>query len=242
MSTVELAAKQDPKKSPQNANQILTDADRALQTKLFANPLDFPPEFRTWLEGFLETAIPTSLAVSTTIAELAFPVGYFRIIPEDLSANSSAYVWTDSDTGLEFLYCNGAAVSQTTYAALYAKWGASKYAADSGGNFTLPDSRGRSLWFCGTNAACDLGDNDGVTESSRQVKHTHSDSISASGTFVTSVSTTPIAAGVTGGSQSGVASVSAPTGSVGNSGSVGSGMSGSDAIAHYFIGSLVVRI
>lgn len=240
MSTVELAAKQEPKKSPQNANQILTDADRALQARLFANPLDFPPEFRTWLEGFLETAIPTSLAVTSTIASLAFPVGYFRIIPEDLSANASEYVWTDDDTGLEFLYCNGAAVSQTTYADLYAKWGASKYAADSGGNFTLPDSRGRSLWFCGTNAACDLGDNDGVTEASRQVKHVHTDSLSASGTFVTSLNITSDSQFVEG-ATSFVKSITTNTSSPGISGSVGSGMSGSDAVAHYFIGSLVVR-
>lgn len=242
MSTVELAAKQDPKKSPQNPSQILTDAERATMQKQLANPLDFPPEFRTWLEGFLETAIPSSAALRALAVGSAFPVGYFRTIPEDLSANTSEYVWTDSSSGLQFLYCNGAAVSQTTYAGLYAAWGASKFAADSGGNFTLPDCRGRSLWYCGTNAACDLGDNDGVTESSRQPKHTHSDTISAGGTFVTSVSTTPIAAGVTGGSQSGVASVSTTTGSPSNSGSVGSGMSGSDAVAHYFIGSLVVRI
>lgn len=37
----------------------------------------------------------------------------------------------------------GQAISQTTYATLYALYGASKYGADSGGNFLLPDLRGR---------------------------------------------------------------------------------------------------
>lgn len=41
-----------------------------------------------------------------------------------------------------WLLCYGQAVSQTTYAALYALLGTT-YGVDSGGNFTLPDLRGR---------------------------------------------------------------------------------------------------
>jgi hypothetical protein len=105
----------------------------------------------------------------------ATPTGVWLIVPEDLTANTSEYLYTDSRTGLEYLYCNGAAVSQTTYADLYAYWGASKWAADSGGNFSLPDSRGRELLLCGTHADCDLGDTIGpATESSRRgSKHGH---------------------------------------------------------------------
>lgn len=40
----------------------------------------------------------------------------------------------------------GQAISQSTYATLYALYGASKYGADSGGNFLLPDLRGRAVF------------------------------------------------------------------------------------------------
>ena len=233
----------ESKKSPQDASQALTDVERLdLQRKL-ANPLDFPPEFRTWLEGFIETALPTSKSFQALAAAYSWPVGYFRIVPEDLSANSGAYVWTDPDTGLQGLYCNGAAVSQTTYAALYAAWGASKYKADSGGNFTLPDPRGRGLWLTGTHAACTLGDNDGVTESSRQPKHTHTDDLAISGDpFMTSISFGTINKGSATGNSPVYESNSPSTSAATVTGSVGSGMNGSDAVAHYFIGSLIVRI
>ena len=42
-----------------------------------------------------------------------------------------------------WLLCNGAAVSQTTYASLYAVVGANAFGSDGGGNFYLPDLRGR---------------------------------------------------------------------------------------------------
>lgn len=41
------------------------------------------------------------------------------------------------------LLCYGQAVSQTTYARLYAVLGANAYGTDGGGNFSLPDLRGR---------------------------------------------------------------------------------------------------
>jgi microcystin-dependent protein len=42
-----------------------------------------------------------------------------------------------------WLICDGSQVSQTTYASLYAAIGANTFAPDAGGNFTLPDLRGR---------------------------------------------------------------------------------------------------
>jgi microcystin-dependent protein len=88
-----------------------------------------------------------------------------KVIAKDLTAETGVYVYEDASG--QWLYCNGAAASQTTYATLYAFFGANAYAADSGGNFILPDCRGRALHFAGTNAATDLNDNDGVAEASR---------------------------------------------------------------------------
>lgn len=257
MSTAETSPPpiQEPKKSPQDASKALTDAERADLTKKLSNPLDFPPEFRTWLEGFIETALPTSKSFQALAANYAFPVGFQRWIPEDLSAHTGEYVWTDSNTGIQFLYANGAAVSQTTYADLYAAWGASKWKADSGGNFYLPDTLGRSIWTCGTNAATDLGDNDGVIESSRQPKHTHSlsgstgsggvththDDNTAGGSQAQAYSSgTVITAGNSGLTQTGAPTAYLHTHTL-SSGSAGSGMSGSDAVAHIVLGSIVFR-
>lgn len=236
------------------------------------NPLNLSGPDKSWLEDFIITTLPTNSAFQVLAQKMAYPVGFPRLIMEDLTANTSEYVWTDPVTGLGYLYCNGAAVSQTTYADLYAQWGASKWAADSGGNFYLPDTRGRSLFLCGTNSATDLGDNDGVTESSRQPKHTHTVTIAtaSAGTPAGTVSitdpghahTVSIGANSGGGTRvkddnaaetrtqatsSNTTGISATfSGSAlsshGHSGSTaGSGMSGSDAVAHIVIGSLVVR-
>lgn len=51
-----------------------------------------------------------------------------------------AYAGTTEPSG--WLFCYGQAVSQATYAALYAVLGTT-YGSDAGGNFTLPDLRGR---------------------------------------------------------------------------------------------------
>lgn len=226
------------------APPVLTDQQKQLSDAILGNPLEYPDGFNAYLEQFILLRIPTNPAFQILAQKMAYPVGFPRLVMEDLTANTSEYVWTDPVTGLGYLYCNGAAVSQTTYADLYAQWGASKWAADSGGNFYLPDTRGRSLFLCGTNSATDLGDNDGVTESSRQPKHTHTDSLTLpnhihgpSGIVQTGGGGGDIPAG----SGYGQGNTGNPTTNPSIDGSVGSGMSGSDAIAHIVIGSLVVR-
>jgi hypothetical protein len=107
-----------------------------------------------------------------------------RIIPEDLTAETGAYEYED-EFGL-FLYANGAAASQATYPELYAKWGANKWGADAGGNFLLPDTRGRTLVLCGTHADVDLGGNDGTSLSNRRPKHPHTNGVTGSITGVPS--------------------------------------------------------
>lgn len=80
-----------------------------------------------------------------------------------------------------WLLCDGSAVSQTTYANLYAVLGANAYGSDAGGNFYLPDLKGRTVF--GLNA--DNGDvdsrldNDGASTTNRSPKHNHSFSLTA---------------------------------------------------------------
>lgn len=79
-----------------------------------------------------------------------------------------------------WLLCDGSAVSQSTYADLYAVLGANAYGTDAGGNFFLPDLRGRVVVGLGTHADVNLlGDSDGITTvANRSPKHSHSNSFS----------------------------------------------------------------
>lgn len=227
---------------------------------------EFTPQQITWLERYMRLQVGRQVQQATSqIVAVAQPVGFWQIVPDDLTAHTGEYVYTHPVTGLTFLYCNGASVSQTTYATLYALWGTNKYGADSGGNFVLPDARGRSLWLAGTNAATDVGDNDGVTESSRQPAHTHtSTSLTVTGTpsitdpqhrhayqAGTNAGTSygPNAEGITNdyyaagslGTALASTGITAGLGSLDVGGTAGSGMNGSDQVAHLVLGSLVVR-
>ncbi len=73
-----------------------------------------------------------------------------------------------------YLLCDGAAVSRTTYAALFTLIGASYGAGDGSTTFNLPDLRGRPPVGLGTlSDVSTLGNNDGVAVGSRTPKHTH---------------------------------------------------------------------
>jgi microcystin-dependent protein len=228
-----------------------------------ANPTDVVVgQFRGYMEDFVRVMLDEKKNWQP-------PVGSPLILMKDYTAQTGEYVYTDAQ-GVQWLYCNGAAVSQTTYPDLYAFYGANAFAADSGGNFTLPDCRGRSLFFCGTHTNADLGDSDGVSESSRQAKHAHTNGVTAtpslsadgasagtpSGTISSVVTTSNVQPAYAGGGNNAVQSVGtgSPTftgsamgnhthtisGSVSIGGTIGTGTSG-DAPAHIFIGSLFVR-
>ena len=55
----------------------------------------------------------------------------------------SAFAGSSAPTG--YLLCDGSAVSQTTYAALFAVVGANAFGTDGGGNFSLPNLKGRTV-------------------------------------------------------------------------------------------------
>jgi microcystin-dependent protein len=83
-----------------------------------------------------------------------------------------------------WLLCDGSQVSQTTYAALYAAIGVNKFGTDTGGNFYLPDLRGRvpvgqAPAAAGGNADVQtIGNTEGAAIGSRRPKHLHSTSVS----------------------------------------------------------------
>jgi microcystin-dependent protein len=162
---------------PENLN--LSGAERDLATRLAENPMDlFQGKSLGWLEDFIRITVDSSSSGSGGNGAV-LPVGFSAVIQKDLTAETAEYVYTDLDGG-RWLYCNGVAVSQTTYSDLYAFYGANAFGTDSGGNFFLPDARGRSLFLTGTNVAAELGDSDGVAEASRTAKHSHTNGVTAS--------------------------------------------------------------
>jgi microcystin-dependent protein len=251
------------------AELALDEKTRAIAAALSANPMDL---IQGQLKGYMEDFIRVTVggggsgtgSGSTGTSAAYYVPGDVKVTLADLTAQTSEYVFED-DSG-QWLYCNGVAVSQTTYADLYAAIGANAYGTDSGGNFFLPDPRGRALFFTGTHTNADLGDNDGAAVADRQAKHGHTNGV----TFTPSNGTLAVTAGTLGVSPAtvatggtafdvaagGAASVvddlattatsitGAPalTGTVGGSigGTIGTGTSG-DAPAHLVIGSLLVR-
>lgn len=105
----------------------------------------------------IASGIPTwtSAAASTLPAGIIVPYG----------GTSAPATW---------LLCDGALVSRTTYATLYAAVGTSYGVGDGSTTFGLPDLRGRLVVGKGSHVDVDtLGDNDGVAEASRRPKHSH---------------------------------------------------------------------
>ncbi len=104
-----------------------------------------------------------------------------RIVTAGPAGVVSAFVGASAPTG--WLLCDGSQVSQATYAALYAVVGSNKFGTDTGGNFYLPDLRGRVAVGKGTNTDVDtIGDNDGSALGDRRVKHKHTVVVSESTT------------------------------------------------------------
>lgn len=159
------------------AQEYLAPKERELIQKMAGNPLELVQgELKSYLEEFVRVLLPTS-------SSSGWVVGDFKVIGKDLTAQTGVYVYED-DSG-EWLYCNGAAASQTTYADLYAYFGANAFGADAGGNFVLPDCRGRPMHFCGTHTSTQRNDNDGAAVADRFPTMSVSGSTDASGTGAT---------------------------------------------------------
>ena len=129
---------------------------------------------RTWTNG----EIPTQTEMNTHVRDnfnAVAPVGELKYL-----IRAATSVETVINNG--WLECNGAAVSRTTYATLFAVFNALSPAlpfgvGDGSTTFNLPDLRGRALWAhapSGGHANVDtLGDNEGSALSDRGPHHYH---------------------------------------------------------------------
>lgn len=136
-----------------------------------------------------------------------YPVGalmYFHQSP-------TAAVETVAPLG-KFIQCNGAAVSRTTYATLFALIGTTYGSGDGSTTFNLPDLRGRYPVSVGSYTDVSaLGKNDGVALANRRMKHGHtinnsSHSHTWSGSLTTGGAHSHTFSGTTGASADGIGS------------------------------------
>jgi microcystin-dependent protein len=97
------------------------------------------------------TTVPVVLPAAPTTTLQAATKGYVDNLTGAPAGVIMAFAGTTAPSG--FLACEGQAVSQTTYASLYAAIGATWNTGGEGaGNFRLPDLRGMFLRGAGTNA------------------------------------------------------------------------------------------
>ena len=122
-----------------------------------------------------------------------------------VSGEIKMYAGSSAPTG--WLLCDGSTVSQTTYAALYAVVGANAFGTDSGGNFDLPDFRGRCAIGVGTGSgltARAMGDTVGVeahqltTAELAAHTHTQGSGMASHASGGVSASIQPVSTGSTG--------------------------------------------
>jgi hypothetical protein len=118
---------------------------------------------RTWVTGEIVTSSQLNTHVRDNLLSVV-PVG--TVLP---------YAGLSLPSGSLYLFCDGSAVSRTTYSALFTAVGASYGAGDGSTTFNVPDLRGRVPVGKGsvsglTNA---LGISDGLAESVRTPHHYH---------------------------------------------------------------------
>lgn len=83
-----------------------------------------------------------------TLGYVMWPLSGTGTAPVTPPGSVIAYAGTDSPIG--WLFCNGSAVSRTTYAALFAVLASTYGAGDGSTTFNLPDMRGRAPIGAGT--------------------------------------------------------------------------------------------
>lgn len=141
-----------PVSPAQFCNAIPTaTADLCTRLQRFFNVVSLLCDFFSW---FLDTDGTISDAAIVEITQTIQPTG--------------AYLWAaTTNVGDGYLLCNGAAVSRTTYANLFAAIGTRYGAGDGSTTFNVPRAGGRSLMAAGTGNV--LADGTGAALTNRDV-------------------------------------------------------------------------
>jgi len=156
----------------------LTPEEQKMVARILGDPFYFPLVFKTWLQWFIENA-PGGIAGGgaaggATPGALEVPIG-------------GVIFWTSATLAANFLWCDGAAYSRTTYNALYQKIGTQFGVGDGSTTFNVPDADGRGImsWArAGGHAeAATLGATEGQPKSARHHRHAHTTTVTDNGHF-----------------------------------------------------------
>ena len=102
----------------------------------------------------------------------------FAALPQAVPTGS-VHLMASTTPPSGYLKCNGAAVSRTTYADLFAEIGTAFGAGDGSSTFNLPDLRGEFVRGWDDSRGVDSGRNFATTQSSQNKQHNHSASTSS---------------------------------------------------------------
>jgi microcystin-dependent protein len=116
-------------------------------------------------------ALSTSLTTSTTtaIAAGAVPIGTIAL-------------WLTETAPTGWLHCNGQAISRTTYATLFTRWGTSYGVGDGSTTFNVPDVRGEFPRFWDASRGVDAARAIGSAQAAAYAAHSHLNGVGDGGT------------------------------------------------------------
>ena len=144
---------------------LLDDVDAAsARATLGAAPLDSPAL----------TGIPTAPTASTGTRSTQLATTAFVGAESQIAApTGSVYTFAGSTVPTGWLKCNGALLSRTTYAALFAVIGTTYGAGDGSTTFALPDLRGEFVRGADDGRGVDAGRTLGAWQNHSMQRHNH---------------------------------------------------------------------
>jgi microcystin-dependent protein len=148
----------------------LSDEERQMVTRLFADPIAFPQTFKTWLVAFLEGSdltlpINSILGLNSILSPSGGGVaGIMGVLPPGL-----IFPCASPTPPAGTLLCDGRAVASATYGRLYKAIGTT-YGGDAT-NFRLPDIQGRVI--VGLGPGHGINENENRAAVNRGPKHHH---------------------------------------------------------------------
>lgn len=155
------------------AQEPLSEREIAMVKRLFSDPFALPLEFYAWLKAKLEADPPllTTASIFGFRSQLAATIA---ATAPTLPVGSIVDYAGPTDPDAHWMICDGRVISIAAYNVLFGIIGHT-YAADpGGGNFTLPDFRGRTSVGKGTHVEVDtLGDSEGAALADRTPSHHH---------------------------------------------------------------------
>ena len=128
------------------------------------------------------TGIPTAPTASTGTRSTQLATTAFVGAESQIAApTGSVYTFAGSTVPTGWLKCNGALLSRTTYASLFAVIGTTYGAGDGSTTFALPDLRGEFVRGADDGRGVDAGRVLGSAQAGQNASHTHTASTSPAG-------------------------------------------------------------